>query len=504
MSPGWGRLRLELTVVYPHQLFADHPSLNTGRAVALIEDPLFFGTDPQWPMQVHRQRLLLHRCSMAVYAESLRARGFTVLERRHLQAPDTQGHLQALFAMGYKHFHLADPVDDVLSQRLNRFAEQNGCNLTITATPMLLTPDSVINEHFATGRKPLMAKFYEMQRKRLNVLLEADGGPVGGRWSFDADNRKKLPKGIVVPQEPKASSAAVVDRSRRELEQENLPLIGRWDLFAYPLDHKSADAWLQDFLSQRLRDFGSYEDAISTQHRVMWHSVLTPMLNIGLLTPQQVLDRTLERAAEGDVPLNSLEGFIRQIIGWREFMAAMYKRHGVKMRTGNFWDFDDRPIPEAFYLGTTGLPPIDDAIHHALDTGYCHHIERLMLLGNVMLLCGFHPNRVYRWFMELFVDAYDWVMVPNVYGMSQFADGGLFSTKPYLSGSNYVRKMSDYRKGEWCDIWDGLFWSFIKTHEDFFRGQFRLAMMARNLDRMDPEVLLTHQRRAEAFLDSMT
>ena len=401
-------MSLELTVIYPHQLFADHPSLQPGRPVALIEDPLFFGTDPRWPMQVHRQRLLLHRCSMTVFAETQRRRGFKVLEQRHHQAEDTQEHLRVLVGMGYRHFHLADPVDDVLSQRLHRFAERNGCRIEVSPTPMLLTPDSVINEHFSAARKPLMAKFYEMQRKRLNVLLETDGGPVGGRWSFDADNRKKLPKGIVVPQEPKASSAAVVDRSRQQLEQEHLSLIGQWDLFAYPLDHESADAWLQDFLSQRLRDFGAYEDAISTQHRVMWHSVLTPMLNIGLLTPQQVLEQTLDRAAEGDVPLNSLEGFIRQIIGWREFMAAMYKRHGVEMRNGNFWNFNDRPIPEAFYRGTTGLPPIDDAIHHALDSGYCHHIERLMLLGNVMLLSGFHPNRVYRWFMELFVDAYDW------------------------------------------------------------------------------------------------
>ena len=144
----------------------------------------------------------------------------------------------------------------------------------------------------------------------------------------------------------------------------------------------------------------------------MWHGVLTPMLNIGLLTPQQVLDRTLARAESGDVPLNSLEGFIRQIIGWREFMAAMYRLHGVTMRCGNFWNVEDRPIPEAFYTGCTGLPPIDDAIGHALATGYCHHIERLMP-RNVMLLCGFHPTRVYIWFMELFDDAYDWVMVPT-------------------------------------------------------------------------------------------
>jgi deoxyribodipyrimidine photolyase-related protein len=185
-------------------------------------------------------------------------------------------------------------------------------------------------------------------------------------------------------------------------------------------------------------------------------------------------------------------------------MAAMYKRHGVTMRNSNFWNFEDRPIPSAFYEGTTGIPPIDDAIKRAINTGYCHHIERLMLLGNMMLLCGFHPTRIYTWFMELFVDAYDWVMVPNVYGMSQFADGGIFTSKPYLSGSNYVRKMSDYKPGEWCEIWDGLFWSFIHRHGDFFRSQPRLAMMTRNLDRMAPEVMDTHYSKAQQFLDSLS
>ena len=387
---------------------------------------------------------------------------------------------------------------------MNAFAQRVGLLVTVLPTPMLLTPADVLEKHFSTGKKPLMAKFYEMQRTRLGVLIDPDGHPVGGQWSFDADTRKKLPKGISVPSVPVASTSAVVETARQQLAEENLPGLGKLDGFHYPIDHDEASRWLETFLDERLVQFGAYEDAISTQHRVMWHGVLTPMLNIGLLTPQQVLDQTLARAEGGDVPLNSLEGFIRQIIGWREFMAAMYRRHGVAMRNGNFWEVEDRPIPEAFYTGCTGLPPIDDAIGHALDTGYCHHIERLMLLGNVMLLCGFHPTRVYSWFMELFVDAYDWVMVPNVYGMSQFADGGIFTTKPYVSGSNYVRKMSDYKKGEWCEIWDGLFWSFIRRHASFFRSQFRLAMMARNLDRMAPETLLGHQRRASDFLDGLT
>ena len=440
---------------------------------------------------------------MSSYAVGLKERGWQVLHQRHDAAADTGAHLELLLKAGYRHFHLADPVDDLLERRLSAFAKRHDCRLTTLATPMHLTPSSVLEEHFGSGKKPFMAKFYEMQRKRLGVLLEPDGGPLGGRWSYDAENRKKLPKGISVPDVPICSPSSFVLSAQQQLAEEALPHLGRAETFAYPVTHSDAERWLDQFLEVRFQQFGAYEDAISSQHRVMWHGVLTPMLNIGLLTPQQVLDRTLARAELGDIPLNSLEGFIRQIIGWREFMAAMYRRHGVTMRTSNFWNFDDEPIPEAFYTGSTGLPPIDDAIRHALDTGYCHHIERLMLLGNLMLLCGFHPNRIYTWFMELFVDAYDWVMVPNVYGMSQFADGGIFTTKPYISGSNYVRKMSDYRKGPWCEIWDGLFWSFIHRHDTFFRSQYRLAMMARNLDRMGIETLKNHRKNADQFLESL-
>ncbi|MGB1621222.1 MAG: cryptochrome/photolyase family protein [Synechococcus sp.] len=495
---------MEITLIFPHQLFAEHPALAAGRPVVLLEDPLLFGTDPRWPLRVHRQRLLLHRASLKTYQQQLEARGFEVSHHPHHLAECTERHLQLLWQQGVRHVHLADPVDDLLERRLKRFCVERNGGLTLYPTPMLLTPDSVITEFFSSGKKPLMARFYEMQRRRLGLLLDDDGGPLGGRWSFDADNRKKLPKGIQVPDAPRQVERSIVQEARQELIDEGLGDLGCWDVLEYPVTHDDAARWLEQFLDHRLLQFGAYEDAISQHHRVMWHSVLTPMLNIGLLTPEQVLVQTLRRAEQGDLPLNSLEGFIRQIVGWREFMAAMYRRHGVTMRTSNFWGFDDRPIPAAFYTASTGLPPIDDAINHALDSGYCHHIERLMLLGNVMQLCGFHPNRVYAWFMEMFVDAYDWVMVPNVYGMSQFADGGLFTTKPYVSGSNYVRKMSDYRKGDWCDVWDGLFWSFIKRHEDFFRGQYRLAMMARNLDRMSAETLEAHQTKALQFLDGLT
>lgn len=197
-----------------------------------------------------------------------------------------------------------------------------------------------------------------------------------------------------------------------------------------------------------------------------------------------------------------MEGFLRQIIGWRELIRVIYERSGRKQRTKNFWGFQ-RKIPTSFYEGTTGIDPVDQTIHKVLKTSYCHHIERLMILGNFMLLCEFDPIGVYRWFMELFIDAYDWVMVPNVYGMSQFADGGLMSTKPYISSSNYVIKMSDYTKGEWSKIWDALFWRFIHIHQDFFEQNPRLAMLLGSLDRMTDEKRQSHFFKAEQFLKKL-
>jgi deoxyribodipyrimidine photolyase-related protein len=180
-------------------------------------------------------------------------------------------------------------------------------------------------------------------------------------------------------------------------------------------------------------------------------------------------------------------------------MRGVYVTKGSEERVRNFWGFS-RKIPKSFYDGTTGIFPVDETIKKVLETGYCHHIERLMVLGNFMLLCEFDPDEVYRWFMELFIDAYDWVMVPNVYGMSQFADGGLMATKPYISGSNYLMKMSDYKKGEWQHVWDGLFWRFMHIHRDFFLQNPRLGMLVNTFDKMPHEKQKSHLKNAEEFL----
>ena len=493
----------DCTLVFPHQLFDSHPAVVEGRTVVLIEDGLIFG-DPHVGLRFHQQKIVLHRASMKQYASALQKEGHEVQYRDFVEGETVGDHLAVLVKEGFTHFHLCDPVDFLLEKRLRRAENKLSLSLEIHDTPMFVTPNEVLAEHFEGKKRPFMAKFYEQQRQRMNVMVDSDGSPLGGQWSFDKDNRKSMPKkGLDVPPDPVTSptehSKEAIEYTREHFSH----YFGDAEGFSYPVSQKAAEQWLDDFFEQRFALFGDYEDAISQHERVLFHGVLTPMMNVGLLTPQHVLDRALEFAKANDTPLNSLEGFVRQVIGWREFMRGAYVYLGTSSRNENFWDFEDKPIPKAFYDGTTGIDPVDIVIRHVLEHGYCHHIERLMILGNFMLLCRFHPRRVYDWFMELFVDAYDWVMVPNIFGMSQFADGGSFTTKPYISGSNYVRKMSDHPKGSWCEVWDGLFWMFIKDYEDFFRKQYRLAMMTRQLDKMGEEKLKLHRQNADSFFKSL-
>jgi deoxyribodipyrimidine photolyase-related protein len=234
----------------------------------------------------------------------------------------------------------------------------------------------------------------------------------------------------------------------------------------------------------------------------LWHSAISPLMNIGLLTPKQVLDEAIVYAESEDVPMNSLEGFVRQIIGWREFIRASYECDGGKMRNKNFFTHKNQ-LPNSYWDGTTDIEPVDHVIRTALTYGYTHHIDRLMVMGNFMLLSQLHPDEVYRWFMGMYLDAYDWVMVSNVYGMSQFADGGSFATKPYISGSNYIKKMSDYKKGDWEDIWTALYWNFIADHRPVFEKNHRLSMMPKMLDRMSDEKREAHGERAKSYLESL-
>ena len=491
-------------LIFPHQLFADHPALAAAPdQVVMVEDPLFFG-DPQYPMVMHKQKLWLHRATMAQYADRLRADGLRVTIEKHRRETQMIARVvEGLAKAGVQKIALTDPVDHSAMKRLRAAAEGAGVTLSVYDSPGFLNSRGD-NAAWSEGRKRwFMADYYKHQRRRLDVMMEGDA-PQGGQWSFDEDNRKKVPKALLgdIPALPALNRSQADLDARDSVEAEFAGNYGALEHLIYPTTHEDAAAWLGVFLKERMTHFGPYEDAIVEGESFLWHGVLTPMLNVGLLTPRQVLDATLAHAETHDVPINSLEGFVRQIIGWREFMRATYEDLHVRMRTTNHWGHT-RKIPASFYDGTTGIDPIDDVIRRILKTGYCHHIERLMVLGGFMFLCEFDPDDVYTWFMEMFVDSYDWVMVPNTYAMSQHADGGLITTKPYFSGSNYVRKMSHWGKGEWAEIWDGLYWRFIFKHKAALGTNPRWAMMCRTADRMADETREGHLRHAEAYLQRL-
>lgn len=398
--------------------------------------------------------------------------------------------------------HVIDPTDDWLMKRLKNAIGDRQVHI-YEDCQFVNTIDEL--SHFFRPDKTsfFQTTFYKQQRKKHTILLEESGEPSGGKWTFDTDNRKKYPKGkipppIVFPAKNEHWSEAV---NYVQLHFPTNPGSLNEERY-YPITHSEAKSWLTDFLTNRFHDFGIYEDAIVKEESILHHSVLSPLINSGLLAPQDVIETALSYACEHNIPINSTEGFIRQIIGWREFIRGMYIAKGVESRNANFWQFH-HPMPHQFYDGTTGIAPIDNVIKKILRTGYCHHIERLMVVGNFMLLCEIHPNVVYKWFMELFIDAYDWVMVPNVYGMSQFADGGFFATKPYICGSNYIRKMSNFKSGEWTDIWDGLFWRFIGTNEKVFSANPRMKMMVSMYHRMAEDKKSKLLNKASDFLETL-
>ncbi len=496
-----------ILLIFPHQLFAKHPGLKLDPdQVVFLEDSLFFG-DARYPAQFHKQKLWLHRATMKRFADRLKDKGYnTKYVDYSVDQPTLIDQLRRATKTSKRKGEkliVADPVDFILNKRLRAAADKLGVECQFLPSPGFInSPEE--NEEYRAGKKRwFMADFYKWQRQRLDILMDGDE-PQGGRWSFDEENRKKLPKKLLssIPPLLELKRDSFDSEATRYVEKKFPDNPGRLDNLYYPTSHAAAKRWLKHFLSNRLQQFGDYEDAIVQGESWLWHSVLTPALNTGLLTPNEVVKATLKGAAKTDVPLNSLEGFLRQIIGWREFMRATYQDLGVAMRTTNHWEHH-RQMPDSFYDGSTGIAPIDDTIQRILETGYCHHIERLMVLGGFMFLCEVDPDEIYRWFMEMFIDSYDWVMVPNVYAMSQHADGGMITTKPYFSGSSYIRKMSHYKQDSWCEIWDGLYWRWIWNHVDELGKNPRWAMMCSMAKKMDAGKRKRHLSVAKKFLNSL-
>jgi deoxyribodipyrimidine photolyase-related protein len=489
----------EGVVVFPHQLFSNHPSLKPHRPVFLVEDPLFF-EDTETAIRFHKKKLVLHRASMKSFQKDLEARSYTVVYLDY-PAEQNQDHLfKSLKNKGIKALFLSDPVDSRLEKKLFERAKAEGLRLFIDPSPGFLSSRGWISDFFSRSSHYSLTSFYIAQRKRLGIMVQRRK-PEGGRWTYDTLNRKPLPPGLKIPQPSPAPPTPELREAQRYVDRRFPNHPGSTGPFFFAHTPEQARSFLQEFLQTRLAYFGDYQDAIGRDQAFLFHGLLSPALNIGLITPEEVLKETLAGASTQKVriPLNALEGFIRQIIGWREFVRAVYLMAGEKERHANFWGHS-RTLAPSFYHGTTGIEPVDTVIRRVRDHAYAHHIERLMVLGNFMLLCEIDPKQVYRWFMEMFIDAYDWVMVPNVFGMSQYADGGLMTTKPYISSSRYILRMSDFSKGPWCAVWDALYWHFIDKHLDVFKKIPRLRVMAATLNKMSPEKRTGYLQEAEAFL----
>jgi deoxyribodipyrimidine photolyase-related protein len=466
----------------------------------------------------HRLRLLHTFVAMRSFRDALLERGIAV---RYYELPASlavpfwqrlAAELEADLEAGHlgqgSGLQVAEIADRGFEQRLQRFCQEQKVPLTVLPSPAFLESVAESRVWFEGRRRPLMKSFYERQRRRLGLLLESDGSPTGGRWSFDADNRRRLPKQYREPPLPVVAASAHEPAVRELIGAHFAHHPGELGALWIPYDQAGADAWLRQFLRQRLDDFGPYEDALSQHHDTLQHSLLSPLLNIGLLSPAAVIEATLQQVrqrqgGEAPVPIASLEGFLRQVIGWREFVRGIDRLHGERQASANFWNHQ-RQLAPCWSDGSTGLPPLDTAIERLNRLAYNHHIERLMVIGNLMLLCEIQPQAVHRWFMERYLDSYEWVMGPNVYGMGQMSDGGIFATKPYICGSNYILKMGDFKRGPWCEIWDGLYWRFIDRHQAFFQANPRLSMMVRLLERLEPERRQRLFAAAEAFIERTT
>jgi deoxyribodipyrimidine photolyase-related protein len=477
---------MKACLLYPHQLF-EPTVLPFSDLYVLVEEPLYFTQ-----YRFHKKKLIFHRSSMKAYELELQNAGKKVLyvESKHIQK--TSDIKTILLTRNITEIVYFEFDDYLLTKRLKKAL--SSIPAEILSHPYFLLSTEEIQSYTTKKDFFFFHDFYIDQRKKHNILIN-QMKPEGGQWSFDKENRKKLPKNITVPTIP--SYTASIDENT--ILTDFPDHYGSIEGFHFPTTRQEARHALKKFVAERFQEFGPYEDAIDTKESFLFHSILSIPLNVGLLSVQEVLNEVLS----ADVSLSSKEGFIRQLIGWREFIRLLYHRIGTQQRNSNILQHN-YSLPASFYDGTTGILPVDTVIRRVLKEGYCHHIERLMVLGNFMLLCEIHPNHVYQWFMELFLDAYDWVMVANVYGMSQFADGGLMATKPYISGSSYILKMSNYPKGSWCEIWDALYWRFIDRHQERLKSNHRMSMMIAMHGKLKKSgVLEKHLTVANSFLQKL-
>lgn len=480
-----------LGIVFPHQLFRELPP--TWTEVWFVRHDIGYGGKHTTVADFHVARKIFLRAAEKGWLEHIHA-SYGDTQRVKVRVLDRGAAWATKVAC-----EVWDPVDQMLEAEIRRRCPQ----ATFLDTPAFLLSKEEAAKTQGQGQGH--AAFYAAMRKEFHVLLTAAGGPQGGKWRFDVENRARIPNTLRLPAwdlELKARESKYVAAAAKEILRDRQG-IGEWTgTLVFPTTHEGAVRALHRFLQHRLAAFGPYQDAITAgeapANAFHFHSVLSAAINVGLLTPDQVLVTTLGFAETHKVPLESVEGFVAQILGWREYMRAAYVRLPVPAnRLGH-----RRRLSRAWYTGETGLLPVDTAIRRVTQHAYLHHIERLMIVGNAMFLCEVQPAEVYRWFMELFADSWDWVMVGNVYYMSQWASDAL-TTKPYISSSAYVLRMSDYQKGDWCADWDALYWNTVRRLKPLLRRNYRMAAQVSFWERKPAAEQREIQRRVLEVLNRM-
>jgi len=458
----------------------------------------------------HRKKLVLLYSAMRHYAQRLETAGYIV----DYQQAET--FLEGLKA--HVHAHRSSQIYTMAASTYGgrRFQEVKLAEV-LNLPVNVLTNTQFLSEQYnpypnpIPGKRYAMEHFYRAMRRHFSLLIDEKGDPVGGQWNFDKLNRKRLPKGLIPPEIPSFPPDKITKAVMKEIENSREG-IGGVTNFNLAVTHEQAHEAFEDFLLNRLANFGPYEDAMSQDYTTLFHSILSPYLNLGLLEPLELAQAAEESFSTKTIPINSVEGFIRQIIGWREFIYWQYWRSMPDILEVNFWRAN-RPLPDWFWDGKTEMNCLRHVLSRVLEQGYTHHIERLMVISNFCLLAGLDPIVVNDWFTCLFIDAYEWVMVPNVLGMGLNADGGIVATKPYIASANYINKMSDYchscsyrqkeRTGPTACPFNTLYWNFLIKNEQILRTNPRLGRNVLGLRHLDNAERQAVTEQAEKYLSNL-
>jgi len=471
-----------VVLIYPNQLFDPKffPDQWKKEKIFLIEEPIYWGTDSDLKLKMNKLKLVLHRASMKYYFDLLKKKDYNVtyIEEKKVSKK------YSFLSNAKKNDILAcfDPTDHEVRDKIEDVAKKYDLELQIEESPNFLHTTELLSKYVKDNEKSqrkdkdkderityFHAPFYTWSKKQLEL------NKVIGSKTYDTENRKSLPSDedqLEIPKLPKGDKDTKwVKEAIKYVNKTASKNYGKAEEFYLPVTHNSSEKWFKKFLKERFSNFGDYQDAITSNNRFIFHSVISPMLNVGLLNPKWVVSETVDyyKSNKSQIGKNDFEGFLRQIIGWREYSRMLYLFAYDEVK-GNYFEHD-RKLTSKWYTGDLDIIPIDWTIKTAFKVGYLHHILRLMVMANFMNLVGLHPDEIFTWFMEFSLDSYQWVMHNNIYGMGTYADGGLTMRKPYLSSSNYILKMSNFKKdGKWDTIWTDLFYRFLVVHEEKLNG----------------------------------